>query len=72
MAVTRANYYVKETGVIIIIIILIIIIIGLIIIIIIIIIIIVKGKGIPCHAMKAHEGCGCKGPHIHSHGTRKR
>ena len=23
-------------------------------------------------AMKAHGGCGCKGPHIHSHGTRKR
>ena len=22
--------------------------------------------------MKAHEGCGCKGPHVHSHGTRKK
>ena len=26
----------------------------------------VKGKGIP---IIGHEGCGCKGPHIHSHGT---
>ena len=31
-----------------------------------------KGKGIPLQAMKAHGGCECKGPHIHSHGTRKR
>ena len=22
--------------------------------------------------MKAHGGCECKGPHIHSHGTRMR
>ena len=22
--------------------------------------------------MEAHGGCGCKDPHIHSHGTRKR
>ena len=22
--------------------------------------------------MKAHGGCGCKGPHMHSHGTKKR
>ena len=26
----------------------------------------------PLQAMKAHGGCGCKGPHIHSHSTRKR
>ena len=26
----------------------------------------------PLQAMKAHAGCGCKGSHIHSHGTRKR
>ena len=30
-----------------------------------------KGKVSPLQAMKAHGGCGCKGPHIHSHGTRK-
>ena len=26
----------------------------------------------PLQAMKAHGRCGCKGPHIHSHGTRMR
>ena len=26
----------------------------------------------PLQAMEAHGGCGCKGPHIHSHGTRMR
>ena len=31
-----------------------------------------KVKVFPLQAMKAHGGCGCKGPHIHSHGTRKR
>ena len=32
----------------------------------------VKVKVSPLQAMEAHGGCGCKGPHIHSHGTRKR
>ena len=32
----------------------------------------IKVKVSPLQAMKAHGGCGCKGPHIHSHGTRKR
>ena len=32
----------------------------------------VKVKVFPLQAMKAHGGCGCKGQHIHSHGTRKR
>ena len=49
------------------------------IIIIIIIIIIIKNKNkkktkvkvSPLQGMKAHEGCGCKGPHIHNHGTRR-
>ena len=31
-----------------------------------------KVKVSPLQVMKAHGGCGCKGPHIHSHGTRKR
>ena len=31
-----------------------------------------KGKGTPLQNMKALGGCGCKGPHIHSHGTRKK
>ena len=31
-----------------------------------------KVKVSPLQAMKAHRGCGCKGPHIHSHGTRLR
>ena len=31
-----------------------------------------KGKVSPLQAMKAHGVCGCKGPHIHSHGTRMR
>ena len=26
----------------------------------------------PLQAMKAHGDCGCKGPHIHNHGTRMR
>ena len=26
---------------------------------------------VPLQAMKTHRGCGCKGPHKHSHGTRK-
>ena len=30
-----------------------------------------KVKVSPVQAMEAHGGCGCKGPHIHSHGTRK-
>ena len=30
-----------------------------------------KVKVSQLQAMKAHGGCGCKGPHIHSHGTRK-
>ena len=34
--------------------------------------IILKVQVSPLQAMKAHEGCGCKGPRIHSHGTRKR
>ena len=34
--------------------------------------VIVKVKVSPLQAMKAHGGCGCKGPHIHRHGTRKR
>ena len=32
----------------------------------------VKVKVSPLQAMKAHGGCGCKGPHLHNHGTRKR
>ena len=31
-----------------------------------------KVKVSPLQAMEAHGGCGCKGPHIHSHGTRMR
>ena len=31
-----------------------------------------KVKVSPLQAMKAHGGYGYKGPHIHSHGTRKR
>ena len=31
-----------------------------------------KVKVSPLQAMKAHEGCECKGPHIHSHGSKKR
>ena len=31
-----------------------------------------KVKVSPLQAMKAHGECGCKGPHIHSHGTSKR
>ena len=30
------------------------------------------GKGIPITGHEGPRGCGCKGPHIHSHGTRKR
>ena len=26
----------------------------------------------PLQAIRAHGGCGCKDPHIHSHGNRKR
>ena len=26
----------------------------------------------PLQVMKVHGRCGCKGPHINSHGTRKR
>ena len=29
-----------------------------------------KVKVSPLQAMKSHRGCGCKGPHIHSHSTR--
>ena len=32
----------------------------------------IKVKLSPLQAMKAHRGCGYKGPHIHSHGTRMR
>ena len=32
----------------------------------------IKVKVSPLQAMNAHGGCGCKGPHIHSHGTRMR
>ena len=28
-------------------------------------------KASPLQAMEAHGECGCKGPHIHSNGTRK-
>ena len=35
-------------------------------------IILKKVKVSPLQAKKAHVGCGCKGPHIHSHGTRMR
>ena len=31
-----------------------------------------KVKVSPLQTMKVHRGCGCKGPHIHSHSTRKR
>ena len=31
-----------------------------------------KVKISPLQAMKVHGECGCKGSHIHSHGTRKR
>ena len=31
-----------------------------------------KVKESPVQAMKALVKCGCKGPHIHSHGIRKR
>ena len=31
-----------------------------------------KGEGTPLLAIQAHGGCGCKGPQIHSHGTRRR
>ena len=34
--------------------------------------IMLKVKIPPLQAMKAQGGCGCKGPHIHSHGTMKR
>ena len=44
----------------------------IIVIVIIIIFIIIKAKGTPLQTMKAHGGCECKGPHIHSHGTRRR
>ena len=30
-----------------------------------------KGKDIPLEAMKAQGGCGYKGPHIRSHGTKR-
>ena len=35
-------------------------------------VVLVKVKVSPLQAMKAHGVCGCKGPHIHSHGTRMR
>ena len=33
---------------------------------------VVKVNISPLYAMKAHGGCGCKSPHIDSHGTRER
>ena len=32
----------------------------------------VKGKCIPTTGHEGPQGCGCKGPHIPSHGSRKR
>ena len=38
-----------------------------------VIVMVVKVKVFPfTHAMKANWGCGCKDPHIHSNGIRKR
>ena len=33
---------------------------------------VIKVKVSPLQAMKADGGCGCTGPHIHSHGTSKK